>query len=144
MNDMLALNASEVRRDWSSVIDSVVRERPAFIKRTRDTMLLCSTDTMSQVVSGVRFLARQFTEEDGSVTLSLEDLDLVANGRDLEAAKGALAADILEYAEEYYGEFETYSKAPNRKGHLPYVIKALTAKSSKELEDAMVCQAGKN
>ena len=42
---MFALSASDVRKDWSRVIDSVIHIRPAFIKRTRDHMVLCSNDT---------------------------------------------------------------------------------------------------
>lgn len=96
--------------------------------------------------SGIRrqIYARRYDESDGSVTLSLEAMDIVSNGEDLEAAKKALVSDIVEYAEEYYNEFERYSHAPNRKNHLPYVMKALTAETPEELEDAVVCQNGKN
>lgn len=142
--DMLAMNATEARKDWSSVIDSVIRKKPAFIKRTRDYMMLCSTDTLSQLVSGVAIQAEQFAEEDGSITLSAVDMDIVSHGADLKSAKNALAKDIIEYAEEYYAEFETYSAAPNRKGHLSYVMKALIAKSPEELEGAIICRPGKN
>lgn len=141
---MLTMSSSEVRRDWSRVLDSAVRERPVFIKRTRDYMMLCSTDMVSQLVNGLHIVADRFDESDGSVTLSAAALDIVSNGPDLPSAKAALASDIMEYAEEYYHEFELYSRAPNRKAHLPYVIKALTAKSEKELEDAVICQSGKS
>lgn len=140
---MIAMNATDVRKDWSSVLDSVVRHKPVFIRRTRDRMMLCSTDTVSQLVSDVVFVAEKFVEDDGSITLSLDTLDIVSNGCDLSTAKSALVNNILEYAEEYYQEFELYSRAPNRKSHLPYVMKALTAKTPEELEDAVVCQNGK-
>lgn len=140
---MFAMSSSDVRKEWSSVIDSVVRRKPVFIKRTRDRMVLCSDETMAQIVGDITFDAEQYIEEDGSVTLSLDTLDLAANGEDLQAAKAALARDIVEYAEEYYQEFELYSRAPNRRGHLPYVIKALIAKSPEELEDAIVCRDGR-
>ncbi len=140
---MFTMSSSDVRKEWSSVIDSVVRRKPVFIKRTRDRMVLCSDETMAQIVGDITFDAEQYTEEDGSVTLSLYALDLAANGEDLQAAKAKLARDIVEYAEEYYQEFELYSRAPNRRGHLPYVIKALIAKSPEELEDAIVCRDGR-
>lgn len=143
MNDMLTISSSDVRKDWSSVLDSVVRERPAFIKRIRDYMMLCTTDMVYELVSGVKFMATKYTEADGSVTLSLDDLDIVVNGRNTEEAKSSLINDIVEYAEEYYQEFDRYSNSTNRRSHLPYVIKALTAKTPRELEDAIVCQDGK-
>ena len=142
MKDMYALCSSDVRKEWSSVIDSVVREKPAFIKRTRDYLMLCTTDMISQLVSSLTFSAKQYVEDDGSITLLLEELDLAANGADFAQAKAALVNDIIEYAEEYYQEYETYSKSLNRKAHIPYIMKALTAKSPKELEDGIVCQAG--
>lgn len=142
--EMLAMNSTDVRKEWSSVVDSVIREKPAFIKRTRDYMMLCSTEMIAQLVSGVSIYAEQFTEDDGSMTLSAWDMDIVSHGTDLESAKRELAKDIIEYAEEYYAEFEAYSRAPNRKNHLPYVIKALIAKSPEELEGAIVCRPGEN
>ena len=141
---MLAMSSSDVRRDWSSVLDCVIRRKPVFIRRTRDNMMLCSVEMAAQLVGNVSIVAEQFTEDDGSITLSAGVLDIVAHGADLDSAKCALANNIMEYAEEYYQEFELYSRAPNRKAHLPYVMKALTAKSPKELEEAVVCRDGKN
>lgn len=144
MNDMITISSSDVRKDWSSVMDSVIRRKPAFIKRTRDYMMLCTIDMVSQLVADVNYTAKQFQEEDGSVTLSLTEMDIVSNGKDLQSAKETLAKDIIDYAEDYYSDFEKYSKAPNRRSHLPYVIKALIAKSAKEVEDAIVCRDGRN
>lgn len=140
---MVAMSSSDVRKDWSSVLDCVVRRKPVFIKRTRDNMMLCSTETMAQVVRGVNIIADEYIESDGSITLSSAVLDIVSHGDDLASAKAALAADIIEYAEEYYHNYELYSRAPNRRDHLPYVIKALIAKSPKELEGAIICQSGR-
>lgn len=140
---MLAMSSSEVRKDWSSVLDCVVRRKPVFIKRTRDQMMLCSTETMAQITGGLRISAQVYPEADGSVTLSAEALDIVSHGDDLPSAKAALARDIVEYAKEYYLDYELYSRAPNRRDHLPYVIKALIARSPEELEDAIECQNGR-
>lgn len=84
-----------------------------------------------------------FYEDDGSVTLSTKDLDLVVNGPDLPRAKAALVRDLMEYAAEYDREVELYGRAPNRKDHLPYVRKALAAQSPKELEDVIRCENGR-
>ena len=140
---MLTINSSDVRKEWSSVMDKVIREKPVFIKRTRDSMMLSATETIWQLISGVKFTADVYREADGSVTLSARDMDIVVNGTDEAAARKALVRDIMEYAEEYYQEFDQYYYAPNRRGHLPYVIKALVAQSPEELEGEVVCQAGK-
>lgn len=139
---MLTIKATDARKNWSEVLDSVVRHRPAFIKRTRDYLMLCSVDMMAEFICPAKIIAEVFTEEDGSVTLSTADMDIVAVGSNIGDAKKALAQNIMEYAEEYYEEFERYSKAPNRKSHLPYVMKVLAAKSHEELEGMIQCQAG--
>ena len=141
---MLTMSATEVRKDWSRVLDSVTRRRPAFIKRTHDNVVLASTESLSAMLSYVRYETTIFQEDDGSITLSLDALDLVVNEKSLESAKKSLANDIEEYAEEYYANYESYSVSPNRRAHLPYVMKALIADSPQELEDAIECRAGKN
>ena len=141
---MLTMSATEVRKDWSRVLDSVTRRRPAFIKRTHDNVVLASTESLSAMLSYVRYEATIFQEDDGSITLSLDALDLVVNEKSLESAKKSLANDIEEYAEEYYANYESYSVSPNRRAHLPYVMKALIADSPKELEDAIEYHVGKN
>lgn len=144
MNAMLTMSATEVRKDWSRVLDSVTRRRPAFIKRTHDSVVLASTESLSAMLSDVRYETTILQEDDGSITLSLDALDLVVNEQSLESAKKSLANDIEEYAEEYYANYESYSVSPNRRAHLPYVMKALIADSPKELEDAIECHVGKN
>mgnify|MGYP004692797889 FL=1 len=141
---MLTMSATEVRKDWSRVLDSVTRRRPAFIKRTHDNVVLASTESLSAMLSYVRYETTIFQEDDGSITLSLDALDLVVNEKSLESAKKSLANDIEEYAEEYYANYESYSVSPNRRAHLPYVMKALIADSPKELEDAIEYHVGKN
>lgn len=140
---MLAISASNVRKDWSRVMDSVIRTRPAFIKRTRDRMVLCSVDTVQQLVKDTPISATKYVEEDGSITLSLDDVDIAVCEPDFASAKRALVHDLVEYAEEYYAEYDLYSRSPNRKNHLPLVMKVLTAKSEKELEDLVQCRNGK-
>lgn len=141
---MLAMCSSSVRKDWSGVMDSVIRRKPVFIRRTRDYMVLSSADTMYDMVSGIKYIADEYWEEDGTVTLSLRDMDLVANGPDIASAKKALIQNIIEYAEEYYSSYELYHASPNRKPHLPYIMKALTAKNPGELEEAVLCRPGES
>lgn len=106
-------------------------------------MMLSSIETIAALVENTKYIADEYHKEDGSVTLSLHDLDIVSNGPDIAAAKKALVEEIMEYAEEYYAEYGLYSAAPNRKSHLSFVMKALTAKNPDELEAAVLCQPGK-
>lgn len=141
---MLMEQATDVRREWSSVCDSVIHEKPKFIKRTRDKLWFSSLETMKDILDVYKFTARKFVEDDGSVTLSLNEIDLVENGIDEETARMNLAQSIMEYSAEYYNDYEKYSHSPNRKSHIPYIFKALIIDDPKQIGEMLQCQDGKN
>ena len=144
MIEMLMENATNVRKEWSSVVDSVMHDKPKLIKRTRDRMWLSNLETMKEILDIYIFTAEKYTEPDGSVTLSLTEIDLVENAPSEAEARLCMGQAIMEYAMEYYDEYQLYSKAPNRKGHVPYVFKALITDDPKKLGEDIVCQDGKN
>ena len=82
MIDMLMEQATAVRKEWSAVCDSVIHEKPKFIKRTRDKMWFSNLDTMFEILQVYQFTALRYIESDGSVTLSLNEIDIVENGKD--------------------------------------------------------------
>lgn len=65
------------------------------------------------------FQVTVYTEDDGSITLSMDDMDLVVNAPSKEASIKTLCRDMVEYAEEYRKEFAVYSAVPNRAAHAP-------------------------
>lgn len=144
MKDMLTMNATEVRNNWSQVLDNVVREKPTFIKRTRDYIVLTNEDMLADVLEVYTFSAVQYVEDDGSITLSLNELDLVENAPTLTDAKKQLAQSILDYSSDFYEEFSYWSKAANRKSHVPYVLRALILNDVDKIRECISCQAGEN
>ncbi|MCM1267534.1 MAG: hypothetical protein NC302_06485 [Bacteroidales bacterium] len=141
---MLMEQATAVRKEWSAVCDSVIHEKPKFIKRTRDKMWFSNLETMSEILQAYQFTALKYREDDGSVTLSLNEIDLVENGKNEQEARLKLGQAILEYSFEYYNEYEIYSRSPNRKGHIPYIFKALIVDDPQKIGDMLQCQNGKN
>lgn len=138
-----AMNATDVRKDWSTVVDNTVRVKPQFFKRTRDYLFLSDLHFMEELLAGYSYSAIRMDEEDGSVTLALNEIDLVENGRDEAEARLKLAAALLEYAEDYYADFSYWSSAPNRAEHVPYVFKALFIDDIQKIGEIIQCQAGK-
>ena len=136
------LSATDVRKNWSMTLDSVIHVRPAYVKRTRDYLAIINVETLNTVLSSYAFKVKKYIENDGSVTLSSDNLDLAVNGPDESHAKLALAADIKEYAEEYYENFSTWSLSKNRKAHIPYVLRALSM-SEETIAEEIICQNGK-
>ena len=141
---MLMEQATTVRKEWSSVCDSVIHDKPKFIKRTRDKMWFSNLETMLLLLEAYQFTAQKFVEDDGTVTLSLNEIDIIENGENEEAARINMAKSILEYSLDYYNEYARYSHSPNRKAHIPYIFKALIIDSPEQLGDMIICQDGKN
>ena len=139
---MVAINATTARNEWSSVLESVIREKPAFIKRTRDYLFLSDIGVLENLLSAYSYHAETFTEDDGSVTLSLNEIDLVENAADMPTAKSRLAVAILDYAQDYYKEF-TYWARGNRKSQIPYVFKALLLNDADKIGGFIECRRGK-
>lgn len=142
MKEMFVKNATDARKEWSELFDQAVRVKPQFIKRTRDYTVLANLNFLENLLEPYRFNAEEFIEDDGSVTLSLIEIDLVENGDTMENAKAKLAAAILEYSEDFYLDFNYWSAAPNRAKHIPYVFKALIANDPKEIGEWIQCQVG--
>ena len=136
--------ATAVRKEWSAVCDSVIHEKPKFIKRTRDKMWFSNLETMAEILQAYHFTAERYLEEDGSVTLSLNEIDLVENAATEADARLKLGESILEYSLDYYNEYETYSHSPNRRKHIPYIFKALIIDDSRKIGDMLQCRGGKN
>ena len=140
---MDVISATDVRKNWSETLDLVVHQKPAFVKRTRDYVMMMNLALFKDILSDRHFTANLFTEPDGSITLSACHLDLVVNAKDMTEAKQSLASEILDYAEDYYQHFAIWSNSSNRKSHLVYVLKALSM-STEEIAEDIVCRDGKN
>lgn len=144
MNNMLTVNATDVRKEFSQTIDTAIREKPQFIRRTRDYLFLSDINFVDTLLSAYSFTAKKFVEDDRSVTLSLNEIDLAENAETEESAKKKLAQSIIEYAEDFYNDFNFWSIAPNRKGHIPWVFKALIIDDADKLGELIQCQNGEN
>ena len=111
--------------------------------KTYDTIEEAVADVLSEdtedSLSDYSFSALRIDEEDGSVTLALNEIDLVENDTDESDARARLAAAILEYAENYYSDFSYWSSAPNRASHIPYVLKALFIGDIQKIGESIKC-----
>ena len=91
-----------------------------------------------------QFSALKYIEDDQSITLSLNEIDLVENGRDEQEARSNLGKAIPEYSLDYYNEYEFYSHSPNRKWHIPYIFKALIIDDPDKTGGMAQCRDRKN
>jgi predicted RNase H-like HicB family nuclease len=120
------LNATEVRANFGLFIDNVVREKPQAIKRNRDIIMSFSLKQIVDLLSAYKFTIEYEKTEEGKFAGSIEQIeDIVAEGNTLEELHLELARQLIDYAHDYYADFARYSNAPNRKGHVYYVLRVL-------------------
>ncbi len=141
---MIMTPATEVRKDWSNVCDKIMHDKPQFVKRTRDKMCFFSFETMLDVLDIYQYTFEKIVEEDGSITLSLNEIDIIENGKNEFDARVNMANAILEYAMEYYDNYKIYSNAPNRKKHVPYVLRALLIDDVQRIGESLICLNGES
>ena len=141
---MLAVNATDVRNNFGGYIDQIVRSKPLFIKRSRDHIMGISLEMAKELVSDVEFEMVQYTEGDGSVTLSLEGFDLVVNGEDIEVALDTMSRDLREYALEYYENIDFWGSDKQRRAQFKSILRILLVADDQELRKSFQCRIGRS
>ncbi len=141
---MQSVNATDMRKDFGKYIDEIVRTKPVMVKRSRDYFLGISVDMMLELVEDVVFPAEAFVEDDGSVTLALDDYDLVVNGKDKESALAAIVTELREYALEYYEDIRFWSSDQLRRKQIKGILKVLLTEKDETLKESILCQAGES
>jgi len=91
------------------------------------------------VLDGYQFAAECFREDDSSITMVLNEIDLVENSATEQEARKQLAQSVIDYLIEFYENYALYSHVPNRKKRIPYVFKALIVEDISELEGKIIC-----
>jgi hypothetical protein len=129
--------ASNVRKEWSFFIDKVLHEKPAIIKRHRDSIAAFSMEHLKTLLSGIKFPVDLKQEQDETWTAMLKDIDLAVNAKTKNEALKILSQDLMDYADEYMDEFEVYYRSRNRKNHFPYIVKVLLQKDQKAVLDLL-------
>ncbi len=128
---MQTVNATEVRNNFSYYIDTVVRDRPIAVKRSRDVLLLFSDQMVRDLLNDLTIQA-ELTKEDGLIVGTV--FDLVVHGESEQEVIQKLAEELLEYAQDYINDFKLFYNAPNRKDHYPYVLRILLSSSIDEIK----------
>jgi hypothetical protein len=117
---------------------AVHRHQPLMIQRgASDRGLLIGEDEVLALLAD-----RQFNPEvlrgEGSVSIWLPELEIYGQGSSYAEAKEDLLSEVRYYVEEFLHSTQEYLVAPNRAGHLPYVIKAYLADLRGQLTEALL------
>ena len=95
---------TDARSHLTAVVDKVISNQPQIIRKRKQSeknVMLIDTETQKELLTGFSFMLGEIPEEDGSITLALDVLNLYANGITKEEATNDLLEQLQVYAEEY-------------------------------------------
>lgn len=139
------INATDVRKCFSETLDGAVYGKPQYIKRTRNHVIMISEDMLLSLLENAKLHVSVNKNEDGSFFVLCDEIeDIISTGGSAEEALTAFCEYVSDYANEYYENYDLYSRAPNRKPHLPYVMRILSSPTAENVKEMLICQAGRN
>jgi hypothetical protein len=139
MTMLSELNLTDARKGFSSLYDDVFNAfKPTIIKRKKaEEVLVLRVDLQKMLLTHFSLKPKVITEEDKSITLSLDQLEIFANGNTLEEAAKELVEDLKFYAQDYIQRSQLFLHAPNRRSHFPYVLRILLCDNNQEIHDLL-------
>ena len=129
------LQFTEARNQFSTLYDSVFNSfNPTIVKRKQtEQVALLRVDLLKMVLADYKLNPEIIKEDDGSITLALDSLEIYANNSTLDLAACDLIEDLKVYSQDYMDRSQLFLQAPNRKSHFPYVLKVLLCDSDTEI-----------
>jgi hypothetical protein len=129
------LQFTDARKEFTSMYNEVFNSyKPVIIKRKQtEEVLVLRTDLQKMLLSNFTLKPEILHEEDGSVTLALDILEIYVNGDTLDKAIIELVQDLKNYAQDFIDRSQLFMNAPNRKSHFPYVLRILLCENDEEI-----------
>lgn len=133
------LQFTEARNQFSTLYDSVFNSfNPTIINRKQtEQVALLRVDLLKMVLEDYKLSPEIIQEDDGSITLALDSLDLYANNSTLDLATKDLVDDLKIYSQDYMDRSQLFLQAPNRKSHFPYILKFLLCNNDQEIYELL-------
>ncbi|KUO60026.1 MAG: exoribonuclease R [Gracilibacter sp. BRH_c7a] len=129
------LQFTEARKQFSTLYDSVFNSfNPTIVNRKQtEQVALLRVDLLKMVLVDYKLNPEIINEDDGSITLALDSLEIYANDSTLDLAANNLVEDLKVYSQDYMDRSQLFLQAPNRKSHFPYVLKVLLCDNDEEI-----------
>ena len=132
-------NLTEARNSFSALYDQVFNTfKPTIIKRKKtEEVLLLRVDLQKMLLSHFSLRPEVIFEDDGSITLALDQLEIYINSQSKEEAIIQLIEEIKLYSQDYIQRSQMFFHAPNRRPHFPYVLRVLLCNTDEEIRDLL-------
>ncbi len=129
------LKFTDARKELTDLYNEVFNNyRPVIIKRRQaEEVVVLRLDLQKALLSSFALKPEIIREDDGSVTLALDQLELYVNRDTVNEAILELVADLKFYAGDYMNRSQLFLNAPNRRAHFPYVLRVLMSDSDEEI-----------
>lgn len=132
------LNATDARANFSSFIDTVVREKPQAVRRNRDIFFSFSEEQLRDMLSVYTLSVEYEKDENGKYVGSIEQIeDIIAEGETVQDLYLELAKQLIEYAKDYYSNYSRYYNSPNRRRHAYYVFRVLMEDNEEKVAELL-------
>jgi len=133
------LNFTDARKSFSSLYDDIFNSfKPMIIKRKKtEEIVALRVDLQKMLLANFSLKPETINEDDNSITLALDQLDMYVNSDNLEKAKTELVKDLKYYAQDYIDRSQLFLHSPNRRVHFPYILRILLCNSDDEVLDLL-------
>lgn len=133
------LNFSEARKQFTHFFNQVHDEaKPYVIRRHQhEEVIALRLDLQKLALTCLCFQPEILPEDDGTVTLALDVLDMAVNAATIEEAKQELTADLIDYARDYVERAVLFLASPNRRHHFPHVLRILLCEDAAEVRQLL-------
>ena len=127
---------TDARKTFTELFNDVWhRSLPAIVNRKQaEEVLLLRRDLQQYILRPYVFKPEVLPEDDGSITVALDLIDIAVNGPTLNEAIEELVRELKIYAEDYRDNINLFLNAPNRKAHFPYVLRVWLCDNDQEIK----------
>lgn len=130
---------TNARKAFTELFDDVWhRSLPAIVNRKQaEEVLLLRRDLQQYILQTYAFRPEVLPEDDGSITIAIDGLDIVVNAPTRSEAIEELVQELKIYAEDYRDNLNLFLNAPNRKAHFPYVLRIWLCENDQEIKSLL-------
>ena len=130
---------TEARKDFSGLYNRVFNAlTPVVIRRKQnEEVLVIRPDLEQEILTRYSLKPEVIMEDDGSITLALDDLELAVNAPTKDEAIRELVVDLKLYACDFMERSQLFLNSPNRRQHLPYLLRVLLCNSDAEIRSLL-------
>lgn len=116
---------------WTHYLPTIIK------RRATEEILLLRPDLQRDILKSYSLKPEILTEDDGSTTMALDQLELFVNAPTKDEAIKDLANELKIYAEDYYNRIELFINSVNRRQHFPYVMRVWLCKTDDEIKSLL-------